>query len=155
MLKNIKTAFLISAILLLFASLLWASGKCPKCLKTWNQPWAIDFKVCPECGTPLVQIEKKQDTDSETVREIFISRVEKEFSTIYRRRLALCIGINKYIHFPVLEYAVSDAQSMAGVMKGYGFDDWISKDCVFFYAKINPYQAKREEIEAKINETRP
>ena len=121
--KKIKVAFLILAVLLLSAALIWAAGKCPKCEKTLNQPWAKDFKECPECGTPLIQIEKKKDADGEDVRAIKVKRVDKKFPNYYRRRVAFCIGINNYTNFPTLEYAVKDAQDIAGVLKGYDFDE--------------------------------
>jgi len=120
--KKIKF-FLILLAILLFPSSLWAAGKCPECGKTWNQPWAKDFKTCPLDGSPLIWIENKKNADSETIRAITVKRIDKTFSNYYRRRIALCIGINNYSNFPVLEYAASDAQSMAGVLKGYGFDE--------------------------------
>ena len=112
------------SVLLVFASLSWAAGKCPKCGKIWNQPFARDFTQCPEDGTKLVEIEKTSEKqEGETVRAISIKKVEKQFSNYYRRKVALCVGINNYPHFPTLEYAVKDAQTIAGVLKGHDFDE--------------------------------
>jgi len=120
---KLKLLSLILVFLLLSIVSLWASGRCPKCGKIWNQPWAKSFTKCPEDGTPLIPIEKQKDTDNETIRAIKVKRINKEFPNYYRRRTALCIGINNYPNFPTIEYAASDAQSMAGVLKGYDFDE--------------------------------
>ena len=37
--------------------------------------------------------------------------------------MAVCVGINKYKEVPQLESAVNDAKIMAGLFKGYGFDE--------------------------------
>lgn len=47
----------------------------------------------------------------------------KMASATYRRRSALCIGINSYSDYPRLECAAADAEAMAGAFKAYGFDD--------------------------------
>lgn len=59
------------------------------------------------------------------------------FEQTYRRRVALCLGVNEYAAFPSLEYAVADAQSVGALLRSYGFDEvlvWtngdISKDRV-------------------------
>ncbi len=115
---------LVIAVLLLCTSMVWAAGKCPKCGRVWNQPWAKDIKFCPADGTALIPIERKaSEDDSEIVRALKIIRINKHFSNYYRRRVALCIGINNYPHFPTLEYAVKDAQSVAAVLMGYGFNE--------------------------------
>lgn len=116
--------FFIVLALTVSVSLVWAAGKCPKCGKVWNQPWAKDIKFCPNDGTKLIPIEMEAfDEDSEIVRGIGIRRIKKSFSNYYHKRVALCVGINNYPGFPTLEYAVKDAQDMAGVLKGYGFDE--------------------------------
>jgi tetratricopeptide (TPR) repeat protein len=121
--KKIKVGILILGVIFLSITFIWAAGKCLKCDKTWNQPWARDFKTCPECGTDLIQIEEKEDKDSEDVRAIKVKRVDKTFPNYYRRRVAFCIGINNYPNLPTLEYAVKDAKDIAGVLKGYDFDE--------------------------------
>ncbi len=120
------TALFLSVLLfsVLCASDLFASGKCPKCGKVWNQPWAKSFKLCPDDATPLIEIEQKEEPEKiDAVRAITIKKINADFQNFYRRRVALCIGINNYPDFPTLEFAVKDAQDMAGVFRGYGFDD--------------------------------
>jgi uncharacterized caspase-like protein len=41
----------------------------------------------------------------------------------YRRRVALCVGINEYSDHARLGYAVNDAVAMAGMLQSYGFDE--------------------------------
>jgi hypothetical protein len=59
----------------------------------------------------------------DNIRGIKIKGTQPQFKQSYARRVALCIGIDQYTSYPALECAVSDAKDMAGVFKGYGFDD--------------------------------
>lgn len=110
-------------MILFTASTLHASGKCPKCGKTWSQTWAKDFSRCPEDGALLTQVAGKQAINGQSARALKIVRVNKEFSNYYRYRKALCVGINSYKEFPTLEYALSDAQSIASVLRAYDFEE--------------------------------
>ncbi len=126
---DMKRFFVIFVLVFVIASFAgvpapWASGKCPRCGKVWNQPWAKSFKTCPDDGAVLIEIESRPSSEkSEIVRAITIKKVNKQFSNYYRRRVAFCIGINNYPNFPTLEFAVKDAQDMAGVFQGFGFDE--------------------------------
>ena len=59
----------------------------------------------------------------ENIRGIKVKQHKTQLKQSYRRRVALCIGIDQYNSYPELECAVNDATDIAGVFKGYGFDD--------------------------------
>jgi len=61
---------------------------------------------------------------TEKIRGLKVTPVgNKIFKQAYRRRVALCVGINNYKYYPGLECAVNDATAMASLLKGLGFDD--------------------------------
>ena len=61
---------------------------------------------------------------TEKIRGLKVTPVgNKIFKQAYRRRVALCVGINDYKYYPSLECAVNDATAMASLLKGLGFDE--------------------------------
>jgi uncharacterized caspase-like protein len=64
-------------------------------------------------------------TDDGRVPSVRIRRVDREFDSVYRRRVAICIGANEYDSYPKLNCAAWDAVEMAGVFEAHGFDEVI------------------------------
>lgn len=62
-----------------------------------------------------------------TTRGLAVRRVDVSFDQqVYRRRVALCVGINRHGSYPALGYAKSDAEAMAALFRGYGFDEGVT-----------------------------
>ena len=61
---------------------------------------------------------------TEKIRGLRVAPIgNRTFKQAYRRRVALCVGINDYKYYPGLECAVNDATAMASLLKGLGFDE--------------------------------
>ena len=111
-------------VIWLVAATALAGGKCVKCKEVWDQPWAKDLKVCPVCGgkefAPVGPA--KEDAKAGGVG---FQHLDRAFATYYKRRRALCIGINDYrrTDYRNLELAVGDAKAMAGLFLAHGFDE--------------------------------
>jgi len=64
-----------------------------------------------------------------------------EYTARYTKSKALVIGINKYLLWPHLEYAVSDAQEVGEILKDKNFDvKWLLNE-----------KATKKNIEQEIN----